>query len=151
MKQEIYDILNAKSWGVLSTSSFEMNGCPVGSVASYVMLEDEIASPHFCLSDISEHTINFKKNNQVSLMVWTGDEKSPQKLARVTWIGHMEPAKEHARQTLFELPQFKSYLQFHDFNAWVLKLERIRYIGGFASAHWVEKEKLYQQEILIKR
>lgn len=145
LAHKVCKILDSKIWGVLSTISVSVPGFPVGSVVSYTMLrgaDEGFKSPYFCLSDISEHTINAKANNLVSLTVWKGDEVEPQKLERVTWIGRLEKDPEMLSAFLEEMPSYENMMVLNDFNIYALRLARIRYIGGFAQAYWVEVDDL---------
>jgi hypothetical protein len=135
MKEKAFSVLSNKTWGILATHSVYVSGFPVGSIVPYVILGGD---PHFCLSDISEHTINSRNDNRVSLTVWDGDERNPQKLRRVTCIGRLENANEMSPAFLELMPQFAEFYTWKDFNVWALRTECIRYIGGFASAHWID-------------
>lgn len=136
------ELLLSVNQGVLSTNSKEMPGYPFGSVVPYCL--NGAGEPVFLISDIAQHTKNIKADAHCSLIVVTGGD-DVQAEARLTLVGDCELVPEaeieavSARYFSF-FPESKDYHKTHDFNFFVLKTKRCRFIGGFGSIHWLEPE-----------
>ena len=128
--------------GVLGTHSTSMPGYPFGSVVPYYLTPAGDAIIY--ISDIALHTRNIKANDKVSLTIFDAGEDDSQANGRVTIMGSAELAKQNdVKAQYFRLfPQAKKYEQTHDFNFYVIRTERVRFIGGFGKIHWVDKEQL---------
>ncbi|MEA3382871.1 MAG: DUF2470 domain-containing protein [Pseudomonadota bacterium] len=125
--------------GVLGTHSTSMPGYPFGSVVPYLLTPAGDAIIY--ISDIALHTRNIKANDKVSLTIFDAGEDDSQANGRVTIIGSAELAKQNdVKAQYFRLfPQAKKYEQTHDFKFYVIRTERVRFIGGFGKIHWVDK------------
>lgn len=125
--------------GVLGTHSTSMPGYPFGSVVPYYLTPTGDAIIY--ISDIALHTRNIKANDKVSLTIFDATEDDSQANGRVTIMGSAELADQDAvKVQYFRLfPQAKKYEQTHDFNFYVIRTERVRFIGGFGKIHWVDK------------
>ncbi|HEY8466218.1 MAG TPA: DUF2470 domain-containing protein [Solirubrobacterales bacterium] len=123
----------AHSAGALATLSADGN--PWASLATYGCLPD--GSPVFMLSTLAEHGRNVARDPRASLVVaeaWTDQE--PLAHGRVTLVGSMERPTgefaEHARDAhLKAVPSAAAYESFGDFSLWVLRVERVRWVGGY--------------------
>ena len=131
--------------GVLCTLSKEMNGYPFGSVAPYVM--DLQGAPHFLVSDLAQHTINFLEDPRVSLFISEpGPDGDAQRGPRVTIMGEVEkldPDKSESISSRYFnfFPTHRDYFLAHNFFFFKLNPQRVRFIQGFGRIHWIEKEK----------
>ncbi len=125
--------------GVLGTHSTSMPGYPFGSVVPYYLTPAGDAIIY--ISHIALHTRNIKANDKVSLTIFDAGEDDSQANGRVTIMGSAELAKQNdVKAQYFRLfPQAKKYEQTHDFNFYVIRTERVRFIGGFGKIHWVDK------------
>ena len=125
--------------GVLGTHSTSMPGYPFGSVVPYLLTPAGDAIIY--ISDIALHTRNIKANDKVSLTIFDAGEDDSQANGRVTIMGSAELAKQNdVKAQYFRLfPQAKKYEQTHDFKFYVIRTERVRFIGGFGKIHWVDK------------
>jgi len=125
--------------GVLGTHSTSMPGYPFGSVVPFYLTAAGDAIIY--ISDIALHTRNIKANEKVSLTIFDAGEDDSQANGRVTIMGNAELANadEVKEQYLRLFPQAKGYEKTHDFNFYVIRAERVRYIGGFGKIHWIDK------------
>jgi len=128
--------------GILSTHSVDLPGYPFGSIAPYAI--DRGGEAVILISDIAQHTKNIIENNRVSLTM-VEDERANddvQDLGRITYVGTavvVEDADTDSRERYYlHYPRSRNYHLDHDFTFYRLKLERVRYIGGFGEIYWVE-------------
>lgn len=131
----------------LSTLDVE-GGYPYGSIAEYLALDDGDAV--FFLSDLAEHTANFKEDPRASLFIAPGmAENRPLALERLTLIGQIEKVDDrdaYREAYLNEHPDAAVYIDFSDFSFWRLKVERLRYIAGFGRMGWVDLDEYRSAE-----
>ena len=139
-------LARAQHSGVLGTHSTSMPGYPFGSVVPYYLTPEGDAVIY--ISDIALHTRNIKANDKVSLTIFDNEEDDSQANGRVTIMGNAMCVNEsHIEAQYIRLfPQAKGYKQTHDFNFYVIKTERVRYIGGFGKIHWVDKAYWHQEK-----
>jgi putative heme iron utilization protein len=134
------------SRGVLSTLD-QGEGYPYGSLAEFITTDD--GDPIFFLSDLAEHTANFKADPRASLFVsqemaavGTG-QRRPLALERVTLLGDIEQVdgRDEFREAYLDRhPQAATYIDFSDFSFWRLEVRRARFIGGFGRMSWVDRD-----------
>ena len=143
MSTKTQHIINARKLvrsmhsGVLSTISLSNKGFPFGSVTPYLMTE--AGDIVIYASDIAQHSRNMKTDSHVSLCINDGSQDDSQASARVTVLAHAKPddVDEATQAQYFELfPKAKGYVQAHDFRFYLLRVERVRYIGGFGEIYW---------------
>ncbi|MCK9801168.1 HugZ family protein [Pseudomonas sp. MAFF 302030] len=129
--------------GVLSTHSKAMPGFPFGSVVPYCL--DEQGRPLILISRIAQHTHNLQKDPKCSLLVGEREAEDVQAVGRLTYLAEAEKLTddvqiEAAAERYYRyFPDSQNYHQAHDFDFWVLKPVRHRYIGGFGAIHWVDQ------------
>jgi heme oxygenase (biliverdin-IX-beta and delta-forming) len=129
--------------GTLSTIAKEPAGFPYGSFVTFAM---EGANPVFFISELAEHTKNWRADARASLLVAEGGEGDPLAKGRVTLIGHgrrldhgsERDAAMHAYLTAH--PNAEYYIDYADFGFWKLGVEGVRYIGGYGRMSWVDIE-----------
>ncbi|MDD2048000.1 HugZ family protein [Pseudomonas putida] len=140
--QQARELLLKEYRGVLSTHSKSMPGFPFGSVVPYCL--DADGNPLILISRIAQHTHNLQKDPKCSLLVGERDAEDVQAVGRLTVLAHAhkleEPAAvEAAAERYYRyFPESSNYHKAHDFDFWVLKPVRHRYIGGFGAIHWVD-------------
>ncbi len=125
--------------GVLSTLDRD-TGHPYGSVVEIGAGPD--GDPVLLLSDLAEHTKNFRADARASLCV-TDPTAGPRPLAlqRATLVGEITRMDEPGawRERYLEAhPSAHNYVDFDDFAFWRLEVARVRYIGGFGRMSWLD-------------
>ena len=136
------------STATLCTMSIEPEGFPYGSFVTYVIHEGH---PIFLISVLAEHTKNLQKSSKASLLIAEGGDGNPLALGRVTLVGECTKMPEEEREAAKEsfLAKHESasfYVDFGDFSFYRLKVEAIRYIGGFGRMSWVGEKNWLQSE-----
>lgn len=133
------------STAVFSTISHKLNGHPFGSV-SPVALTDE-GDVLFYVSDIAQHARNLTQDPRLSLTFFAPAAQGDQnEQGRLTLSGHAAPiigdeAEMALKRYLSLYPDAASYSKAHDFKMWSMKVEHIRFIGGFGEIFWLTPEE----------
>ena len=136
-------LVEAVGTGTLSTFSKEPAGFPYGSFVLFALDE---GNPVFLFSELAEHTKNLRVESRCSLLVAEEGEGDPLARGRVTMMGHCEepPSKgehEQARRVYLQThPNAHYYVDYKDFSFWKLKVDHVRYIGGFGRMSWVSRD-----------
>lgn len=149
--RDVIELLKNQAFGILSTTSVEVEGFPFGSVTPYAL--DSHYQPLIFISDIAQHTKNILQDNRVSLIVlensWNSATQDPQKNGRVTLLGLVREVSESRAESgqLYDqyfqkFPESASYRQAHGFSLFQIELVRIRFIGGFGKIFWLEPGEL---------
>lgn len=118
--------------GTLATLT--ATGDPWASFVSYGLLD---GAPVLCLSNLAEHGRNLAGDQRASIaIVAPSTDPDPQARARVTLAGAVyRPVGEEltaARDAhLASVPGADQYIDFTDFALWVLRVERVRWYGGY--------------------
>ncbi len=125
------------SEGALSTFTGGEERYPYGSFSTYAMAG---GTPLFLISELAEHTQNLRRDSHSSLMVVAPGEGDPLARARATLLGNCElvAAPSEVREAFLEThPSAAYYADFKDFHFWRLRVESVRYIGGYGRMSWV--------------
>lgn len=127
--------------GVLSTHSKAMPGFPFGSVVPYCL--DAEGLPLILISRIAQHTHNLTLDPKCSLLVSARDAEDIQAVGRLTVLAEAQKLEAEAVDGAAEryyryFPDSRNYHSAHDFDFWVLRPVRHRYIGGFGAIHWLD-------------
>ena len=136
------NLLRNSQSGVLSTISQRNKGYPFGSFTTFISGRDR--SLYFYLSDIAQHTINFKKNSKASLTIVNqktkGDKQNNQRLSLIgdIIILSKEDIKYYQQKFHCIFPESKKYADFHGFNFYKMEVKDVRWIGGFGKIGWLE-------------
>ncbi|MCG8379523.1 MAG: DUF2470 domain-containing protein, partial [Proteobacteria bacterium] len=81
---------------------------------------------------------------RVSLIATEEHAGDWQTVGRVTYIGDAEKLDvndiDPVNRYYNFFPQSRDYHKTHDFNFYIIKPVRIRFIGGFGQIHWIEKQ-----------
>ncbi len=111
-------------------------GDPWASLATYGLLDD--GSPVLCVSHLAEHGRNLAWDPRLSIVITEVDGPSdPLAAARVTLAGRAErpvdPALLAAARAahLAGVPAASMYIDFSDFSVWVVRVHRVRWVGGY--------------------
>lgn len=136
------DLFLSEYQGILSTHSVDVPGYPFGSVVPYCVGKSGL--PVILISTIAQHTKNILANHKVSLTVTEGDADDSQIVGRVTYLGDAELLENNDCDSIERyyhyFSQSRDYHLTHDFNFYVIKPVRVRFIKGFGQIYWIEKD-----------
>jgi heme oxygenase (biliverdin-IX-beta and delta-forming) len=103
------------STGTLCTLALEPEGYPYGS---FVTVAFDNGDPVFLISGLAEHTKNLEQDHRASLLVAESGSEDPLLTAH---------------------PNAAYYADFRDFAFWKLRVNAIRYIGGYGRMSWISQ------------
>ena len=128
--QSMRDLLRAEREAMLATVSLRHPGYPFGSVLPYAL--SAAGEPILFLSNLAEHSKNLLADPRCSLLV----SRAP---ARATLVGKCAPMPDQAagRAAFAARHPDSEALSLPGFTAFLLSVEEIRWIGGFAAAAWL--------------
>ena len=124
----------AASTNIATLASLTADGDPWASFVTYGL---DGGAPVLCLSNLAEHGRNLKGDPRASVsIVAPATEGDPLANGRITLAGVVESPSgdEHAvaRQAhLDAVPAAKYYVDYSDFTLWVLRVQRVRWVGGY--------------------
>ncbi len=125
--------------GTLCTLAAEPAGYPYGS---FVTVAFDDGNPVFLVSTMAEHTRNLQRDPRASLLVAERGSTDPLANGRVTLLGPCTQvgADDGSARTAFLAahPNAAYYADFGDFAFWKLRVESIRYIGGYGRMSWLD-------------
>lgn len=130
--EEARTVAAATNTGTLASLTTE--GAPWASFVTYGLLDGQ---PVLCVSRMAEHGRNLLADPRASIAVVAPDAPAdPLAGARVTLAGVVEqPTGEElvvARDAhLAAVPAAKYYIDYSDFTLWVLRVQRVRWVGGY--------------------
>lgn len=130
--EEARTIAAATNTGTLATLT--STGDPWASFVTYGLLD---GAPVFCVSNMAEHGRNLAGDQRASIaIVAPATESDPLASGRVTLAGTVErPTGDElaaARDAhLAAVPAAKYYIDYSDFALWVLRVQRVRWVGGY--------------------
>jgi heme iron utilization protein len=126
--------------GTLCTLALEPEGYPYGS---FVTVAFDDGDPVFLISGLAEHTKNLERDHRASLLVAESGSEDPLANGRVTMLGlctRVEGDGGSARAAFLAVhPNAAYYADFRDFAFWKLRVNAIRYIGGYGRMSWVSQ------------
>jgi putative heme iron utilization protein len=121
---------------VAALATLTADGDPWASLVTYGALND--GAPVLCLSQLAEHGRNLAGDPRASVVMTHVDPPpDPLAAARVTLAGRAErpadPAALAAARAahLAAVPATSTYVDFSDFSLWVLRVDRVRWVGGY--------------------
>ena len=127
--------------GTLCTLALEPEGYPYGS---FVTVAFDEGSPVFLISGLAEHTKNLERDPRASLLVAESGADDPLANGRVTMLGpctRVEGDGGRARAAFLTVhPNASYYAGFRDFAFWSLRVDAVRYIGGYGRMSWISQE-----------
>jgi len=128
------------STGTLCTIALEPEGYPYGSFVT-VAIDASDGNPVFLISELAEHTKNLERDARASLLVAEGGAADPLANGRVTMLGPCTRVEGdvHGARTAFLAahPNAAYYADFRDFAFWKLRVNAVRYIGGYGRMSWI--------------
>jgi putative heme iron utilization protein len=146
--EEARTLLASTTVGALGTLCED--GSPWASLVAFATLDD--ALPVLMISTLAEHGQNLAHDKRASLMV-AHPEAELDQLAhgRVTLSGAAERAAgdlaEAARSAyLAAVPAANAYERFGDFGLWILRPDRVRWVGGYGRMDFVGPDEVASAE-----
>lgn len=130
--EEARTIAASTNTGTLATLT--ATGDPWASFVTYGLLG---GAPVLCVSNLAEHGRNLAGDPRTSIaIVAAATDTDPLANSRITLAGIVEkPTGDElaaARQAhLDAVPAAKYYVDYSDFTLWVLRVERVRWVGGY--------------------
>ncbi len=124
----------AASTNTATLASLTSTGDPWASLVTYGLVD---GAPVLCVSHLAEHGRNLAHDPRASVsIVAPGVHTDPLATARITLAGVAEkPAGtelEEARAAhVAAVPAAKYYIDYSDFTVWVLRVNRVRWVGGY--------------------
>jgi putative heme iron utilization protein len=130
--EEARTIAASTNTGTLATLT--TTGDPWASFVTYGLLG---GAPVLCVSNLAEHGRNLAGDPRASIaIVAAATDSDPLANSRITLAGVAEkPTGDDlaaARQAhLDAVPAAKYYVDYSDFTLWVLRIDRVRWVGGY--------------------
>ena len=130
--EEARTIAASTNTGTLATLT--ATGDPWASFVTYGLLD---GAPVLCVSNLAEHGRNLAGERRASIaIVAPTTDPDPLASGRVTLAGVAErPSGDElaaARDAhLAAVPAAKYYVDYSDFTLWVLRVQRVRWVGGY--------------------
>lgn len=124
----------AASTNTATLASLSEDGTPWASFVTFGLLEGQ---PVLCVSRMAEHGRNLAGDPRASVaVVEPNPPADPLAGTRITLAGVVERPEgaeiEAARAAhLAAVPAAKYYIDYSDFSLWVLRVRRIRWVGGY--------------------
>ncbi|KUI31493.1 HugZ family protein [Mycobacterium sp. GA-2829] len=124
----------AASTNTATLATLTADGDPWASFVTYGLLG---GAPVLCVSNLAEHGRNLTGDPRASLaIVAPAAESDPLASGRVTLAGVVErPSDEEAAAArgahLAAVAAAKYYIDYSDFTLWVLRVQRVRWVGGY--------------------
>jgi putative heme iron utilization protein len=124
----------AASTNTATLATLTADGDPWASFVTYGLLD---GAPVLCVSNLAEHGRNLSGDPRASLaIVAPASESDPLAGSRVTLAGVAErPTGDEARAArdahLAAVSAAKYYIDYSDFTLWVLRVHRVRWVGGY--------------------
>jgi heme oxygenase (biliverdin-IX-beta and delta-forming) len=131
--EEARALVAATNVATLATHSDD--GHPWASLVAFGSLDD--GSPVLFVSHLAEHARNLARDQRASLVVADPNPRDDVLAGgRVTLAGTAQrPTADLARVAqeayVAAVPSAKAYVDFGDFSLWVLRVERVRWVGGY--------------------
>jgi heme iron utilization protein len=130
--EEARTIAASTNSGTLATLTAD--GAPWASFVTYGLLE---GAPVLCVSNLAEHGRNLAGDPRASIaIVGPSSDADPLAGSRVTLAGVAEtPSGDESAAAraahLSAVAAAKYYIDYSDFTIWVLRVQRVRWVGGY--------------------
>ena len=124
----------AAATNTATLASLTATGDPWASFITYGLLG---GAPVLCVSHLAEHGRNLAGDPRASLsIIAPASESDPLASSRITLAGVVEtPTGDElaaARDAhVAAVPAAKYYIEYSDFSLWVLRVARVRWVGGY--------------------
>jgi hypothetical protein len=140
--ETLVGLLHASVDAALATHSAAMPGYPFATAVPFAT--DEHHRPLLLISRLAEHTQNLAADPRASLMV--SRQLGAGEMARVSLVGEVVAidagALLVARYLRFH-PAAERFLQLGDFGFHRFETKRVRIVGGFGKAGWLDGARLF--------
>ncbi|RKF40590.1 HugZ family protein [Paraburkholderia fungorum] len=136
-------LLHKAAIGTLATHARQPEGFPYPSVLPFA--PDSQHRPTILVSRLAEHTHNLHADPRAGFLAVDAPGDDVLSGQRVTLLGTFEPVDstpEVVQRYLRYHADAERYLVLGDFTFWVMRLERLRYIGGFGAMGWLDGTEL---------
>jgi putative heme iron utilization protein len=147
--EEARTIVASTNLGTLA--SLTSAGDPWASVVTYGQLAD--GSPVLCVSRLALHGRNLADDQRASLAVsaHVPEGEDPSDIGRVTLAGRVEQPEgeelEAARAAYHSAVESgASFTEWGDFTFWVLRIDQVRWVGGFGRMASTDLERYAEAE-----
>jgi heme iron utilization protein len=130
--EEARTIAASTNTGTLATLTAD--GDPWASFVTYGLLG---GAPVLCVSNLAEHGRNLAADPRASIAIVTPNaETDPLASGRITLAGVVEQPTGDERAAAREahlaaVAAAKYYIDYSDFSLWVLRVQRVRWVGGY--------------------
>lgn len=124
----------AASTNTATLASLTATGDPWASFVTYGLLH---GAPVLCVSQLAEHGRNLAGDPRASLsIIEPGGGADPLANSRITLAGVVERPAGHelaaARDAhINAVAAARFYIEYSDFSLWVLRVQRVRWVGGY--------------------
>ncbi|RDK04065.1 HugZ family protein [Paraburkholderia lacunae] len=132
-------LLHTAAVGTLATHARQPQGFPYPTVLPFA--PDSRHRPTILVSRLAEHTHNLLADPRAGFLAVdapNGDVLSSQRVTLLGIFEPVDPTPEVVDRYLRYHPDAERYLVLGDFTFWAMKIERLRYIGGFGSMGWLD-------------
>ncbi|SIT35189.1 putative heme iron utilization protein [Paraburkholderia ribeironis] len=136
-------LLHSAAIGTLATHARQPEGFPYPSVLPFA--PDPQHRPTILVSRLAEHTHNLHADPRAGFLVVDAPDGDVLNGQRVTLLGTFEPVDSTpavVQRYLRYHPDAERYLALGDFTFWTMRVERLRYIGGFGAMGWLAGTEL---------
>ena len=147
--EEARTLLSQASIGTLASLSH--GGDPWASLVGFAPLAD--GTPVLLVSTLAEHGRNLVRDPRAGLSYGESAQPGgdPLDVGRVSLAGHVvEPQGDERARALAAyheaFPSSKLFAEFGDFTLWVLRVERVRWVGGFGRMDSVSADAFHAAE-----
>ncbi|MEU4343892.1 DUF2470 domain-containing protein [Nocardia sp. NPDC023852] len=124
----------AAATNTATLASLAEDGSPWASLVTYGLLDGQ---PVLCVSRLAEHGRNLEGDPRASLAIVAPDPPAdPLAGTRITLSGVVErpvgvEAVAAREAHLAAVPAARTYIDYSDFSVWVLRVRRVRWVGGY--------------------
>ncbi|MGD1282405.1 HugZ family protein [Mycobacterium seoulense] len=124
----------ARTIAAATLATLTADGDPWASFVAYGLLD---GMPVLCVSSLAEHGRNLARDPRASLsIVAASGDTDPLAGSRITLAGVVaKPTaseRDEARAAYLDaVPAARYYVDFSDFSLWVLRVQRVRWVGGY--------------------
>lgn len=140
-------LLASERVAVLSTLSASRRGHPFASLVPFATTRR--GEPLVLLSGLAEHTRNLAADPRACLLVHdaAAAAKDPRTAARAAVLGRVQAvpdaeAEDAKARYLARQPGARGLFSLGDFALYVLAVDEVQIVGGFAAAGWVSGDDL---------
>src|SRR6476660_7296012 len=139
--EEARTVAASTNTGTLATLTAD--GEPWASFVTYGLLD---GAPVLCVSNLAEHGRNLAADSRASISIVAPQrDADPLASGRVTVAGAVEEPTGEKRAAardahLSAVAAAKYYIDYSDFSLWVLRVRRVRWVGGYGRMDSVSGE-----------